>query len=244
MPGDAVLLVHGLWMNRVVMLYLARQLRERGFAARAVGYYSAMHDLARNARRLAGAIAELDAPRVHLVTHSMGGVVALAALRDRPDERVHRVIARFAARRLGERAGLAARRAGARRSSARRALWGDMPRLEIPAGVEAGAIAGARRVGLDGSSGSSAGAERRRRRGRGDEAPAACGSPRDAGRAQRDAGVARGRAAGGGVSCAREGSRDETALVVRLVAGAAVVAAAGCSTHFPTTARRSAGTSR
>ena len=149
MPGDAVLLVHGLWMNRVVMLYLARQLRQRGFAARAVGYYSATHDLARNARRLAGAIAELDAPRVHLVAHSLGGVVALAALRDRPDERVHRVVllgsplAGSASARS-----LAARRWGAPLLGTTRALWGDMPRLEIPAGVEAGAIAGARRLGV------------------------------------------------------------------------------------------------
>jgi pimeloyl-ACP methyl ester carboxylesterase len=149
MPGDAVLLVHGLWMNRVVMLYLARQLRQRGFAARAVGYYSAMHDLARNARRLAGVIAELDAPRVHLVAHSMGGVVALAALRDRPDERVRRVVllgsplAGSASARS-----LAARRWGAPLLGTTRALWGDMPRLEIPPGVEVGAIAGARRLGL------------------------------------------------------------------------------------------------
>lgn len=149
MPGDAVLLVHGLWMNRVVMLYLARQLRQRGFAARAVGYYSAMHDLERNARRLAGAIAEVDAPRVHLVAHSMGGVVALAALRDRPDGRVRRVVllgsplAGSASARS-----LAARRWGAPLLGTTRALWGEMPRLEIPAGVEAGAIAGDRRLGL------------------------------------------------------------------------------------------------
>ena len=149
MSGDAVLLVHGLWMNRVVMLYLARQLRERGFAARAVGYYSAMHDLGRNARRLAAAIAELDAPRVHVVAHSLGGVVALAALRDRPDERVRRVVllgsplAGSASARS-----LAARRWGAPLLGTTRALWGDMPRLEIPRGVEAGAIAGVRRLGL------------------------------------------------------------------------------------------------
>ncbi len=149
MPGDAVLLVHGLWMNRVVMLYLARQLRRRGFAARAVGYYSAMHDLARNAERLAGAIAELDSPRVHLVAHSLGGVVALAALRDRPDQRVRRVVL-LGAPLAGSASGrsLAARRWGAPLLGTTRTLWGDMPRLEIPPGVEVGAIAGVRRLGL------------------------------------------------------------------------------------------------
>src|SRR5262245_41541800 len=149
MPGDAVLLVHGLWMNRVVMLYLARQLRRRGFAVRTVGYYSAMHDLARNARRLAGAIAALDSPRVHVVAHSLGGVVALAAPRDRPAARVRRIVllgsplAGSASARS-----LAARRWGAPLLGTTRALWADMPRLDIPPGVEAGAIAGARRLGF------------------------------------------------------------------------------------------------
>jgi pimeloyl-ACP methyl ester carboxylesterase len=149
MSGEAVLLVHGLWMNRVVMLYLARLLRGHGFAARAVGYYSAMHDLARNARLVAGAIAGTDAPRVHLVAHSLGGVVALAALRDRPDPRVGRIVL-LGAPLAGSAGGrnLAAKRWGAPLLGTTRGLWGDMPRLAIPAGVEAGAIAGTRRIGL------------------------------------------------------------------------------------------------
>jgi pimeloyl-ACP methyl ester carboxylesterase len=149
MSGEAVLLVHGLWMNRVVMLYLARQLRGHGFAARAVGYYSAMHDLARNARALADAIAAVDSPRVHVVGHSLGGVVALAALRDHPDDRVRRIVL-LGSPLAGSASGrsLAARRWGAPLLGTTRALWGDMPRLEIPAGIEAGAIAGNRRFGL------------------------------------------------------------------------------------------------
>jgi pimeloyl-ACP methyl ester carboxylesterase len=149
MSGEAVLLVHGLWMNRVVMLYLARALRRRGFAARAVGYYSAMHDLARNARALAAALAALDAPRVHVVGHSLGGVVTLAALRDHPDPRVRRIVL-LGAPLAGSASGrsLAARRWGAPLLGTTRALWGDMPRLAIPPGVEAGAIAGNRQLGL------------------------------------------------------------------------------------------------
>jgi len=149
MSGEAVLLVHGLWMNRVVMLYLARQLRRRGFATRATGYYSALHDLARNARTLAAAIDALDAPRVHVVAHSLGGVVTLAALRDHPDPRVRRIVL-LGAPLAGSASGrcLAAKRWGAPLLGTTRALWGDMPRLAIPAGVEAGAIAGNRPLGL------------------------------------------------------------------------------------------------
>ena len=149
MSGDAVLLVHGLWMNRVVMLYLARRLRERGFAARTIGYYSVMHDLARNARLVAAAIAAIDAPRVHVVAHSLGGVVTLAALRDHPDERVRRVVL-LGSPLAGSASGrsFAAKRWGAPLLGTTRALWGRMPRLEVPPGVEVGAIAGERRLGF------------------------------------------------------------------------------------------------
>jgi hypothetical protein len=43
---------------------------------------------------------------------------------------------------------LAAKRWGAPLLGTTRRLWGDMPRLEIPPGVEVGAIAGERRLGL------------------------------------------------------------------------------------------------
>ena len=110
-----------------------------------------MHDLARNARLVAAAIAAIDAPRVHVVAHSLGGVVTLAALRDRPDPRVRRVVL-LGSPLAGSASGrsLATKRWGAPLLGTTRALWGDMPRLEIPPGVEAGAIAGARRLGLGG----------------------------------------------------------------------------------------------
>lgn len=147
--GDAVLLVHGLWMNRAVMLLLARALRREGFAARAAGYYSALHDLGRNVQRVAAAIAAVDAPRVHVVAHSLGGVIALAALRERPDPRVRRVVL-LGAPLAGSASGrcLAEKRWGGPLLGTTRALWRDMPRLEIPPGVEVGAIAGERRLGL------------------------------------------------------------------------------------------------
>ncbi len=147
--GDTVILVHGLWTNRAVMLYLAAALARRGFRTRAVGYLSAMRDFEHNAARLAREIAAVDASRVHVVAHSMGGVVALRALHERPDPRVRRLVllgspigGSEAGRQLA-RSGWAARLLGRTRT-----LWLAMPRLEIPAGVEAGAIAGTRRFGL------------------------------------------------------------------------------------------------
>jgi pimeloyl-ACP methyl ester carboxylesterase len=86
---------------------------------------------------------------VHLVAHSLGGVVALATLRDHPDPRVRRIVL-LGSPLAGSAGGrsLAARRWGAPLLGTTRALWGDMPRLAIPAGVEAGAIAGEGGIGL------------------------------------------------------------------------------------------------
>ncbi len=147
--GDTVILVHGLWTNRAVMLYLAAALARRGFRTRPVGYLSAMRDFEHNAARIGRAIAAADGRRVHLVAHSMGGVVALRALGDRPDPRVGRLVllgAPIAGCEGGRQ--MARSRWGARFLGTTRSLWLAMPRLDIPAGVEAGAIAGTRRFGL------------------------------------------------------------------------------------------------
>jgi pimeloyl-ACP methyl ester carboxylesterase len=147
--GDAVVLVHGLWMNRAVMLYLTAQLARRGFRTRAVGYLSAMQDFEHNAARVARAIAAVDAERVHVVGHSLGGVVALRAIGAHPDPRVKRLVL-LGSPIAGSEGGrqFARSRWGARLLGATKALWLGMPRLEIPPGVEAGAIAGTRRLGL------------------------------------------------------------------------------------------------
>jgi pimeloyl-ACP methyl ester carboxylesterase len=90
--GEAVLLLHGSWMNRWVMSYLVLALRGDGFAAQALTYRT-MHDtLEDHLRRMTKRIAELAAPRVHLVGHSLGGVIVLRYLQRNPDERVHRAV--------------------------------------------------------------------------------------------------------------------------------------------------------
>jgi pimeloyl-ACP methyl ester carboxylesterase len=147
--GDTVVLLHGLWTNRAVMAFIARHLASRGFRPKSIGYLSAMRDLAHNAERVAHAIAASAARRVHVVAHSMGGVVALRALNDRPDPRVRRLVllgSPIAGCEGGRQ--MARSRWGARFLGATRPLWLAMPRLDVPAGVEAGAIAGTRRFGL------------------------------------------------------------------------------------------------
>jgi len=90
--GDAVLLLHGAWMNRWVMSYLAFSLRGKGFAAQALTYRTMRDTIEDHLGRLTRRIAEIVAPRVNLVGHSLGGVIVLRYLQRRPDERIRRAV--------------------------------------------------------------------------------------------------------------------------------------------------------
>jgi pimeloyl-ACP methyl ester carboxylesterase len=92
-PGpDGVVLVHGLWTNRVVLGLLARRLRRAGFAPALFGYASRFGNHERNVERLAAFIGRLPCVRLHVVAHSLGGLLALEALGRRPDPRLRRLV--------------------------------------------------------------------------------------------------------------------------------------------------------
>ncbi|HUO43293.1 MAG TPA: alpha/beta hydrolase [Burkholderiales bacterium] len=76
----AVVLVHGLWMHGVAMEYHRRYLRHAGFDAVSYSYPSVRNSLAANADDLAAFARGLDAPTLHWVGHSLGGIVILCAL--------------------------------------------------------------------------------------------------------------------------------------------------------------------
>ncbi|NII09966.1 alpha/beta hydrolase [Oleiagrimonas sp. C23AA] len=78
---EHVILLHGLWMRRIVLAPLRARLREAGFAASSFDYQSTsqtsteiMTRLRRHMQALAGT--------VHVVAHSLGGLLALQACRD------------------------------------------------------------------------------------------------------------------------------------------------------------------
>jgi pimeloyl-ACP methyl ester carboxylesterase len=83
-PAACVSLVHGYLANKFLLTGLARRLRQRGFQPRAWGYWNMQCSLLVHAERFARELAARDAdPAVgtlHIVTHSMGGIVARAAL--------------------------------------------------------------------------------------------------------------------------------------------------------------------
>ncbi|MDP3962958.1 MAG: alpha/beta fold hydrolase [bacterium] len=89
---EAVLLVHGLWMNGLAMLYLAHVLRRAGFAAECLDYRSMRGTLSEHVATLADRVAGTVADTVHIVAHSFGGIVALHYLQGARDDRLGRLV--------------------------------------------------------------------------------------------------------------------------------------------------------
>ena len=76
---DVVVLIHGLGGNRLDMWPISRRLKRLGFGVRNWGYRSVGNRIESHSVRLAKDLAKLDhqvAGRIHLVTHSMGGIIA------------------------------------------------------------------------------------------------------------------------------------------------------------------------
>ncbi|MCP3671537.1 MAG: alpha/beta hydrolase, partial [Gammaproteobacteria bacterium] len=74
---DLVVLVHGIWMSGLEMTMLSRRLRYCGFLTRRFSYPSLKSAPAQNADSLYQYIKQQRAGRVHLVAHSLGGIVLL-----------------------------------------------------------------------------------------------------------------------------------------------------------------------
>ena len=107
-PASRIVLVHGIWNARSWLMPLARRLREGGFEVDVFGYPSIIGGpepaIAALIDRLRG-----GGP-VHLVGHSLGGMIVLEALRRAPDLPVQRAVClgsplcgSHAARSLGQR---------------------------------------------------------------------------------------------------------------------------------------------
>jgi len=85
-------LVHGLWMHGIAMELVRRRIERGGFHVTTYSYPTVRLNLRDNAARLASYCGSLTCDTLHLVGHSMGGVVALAAAQLVPPERRGRVV--------------------------------------------------------------------------------------------------------------------------------------------------------
>jgi pimeloyl-ACP methyl ester carboxylesterase len=136
-------------MRSVAMRWLATRLRSQGYQPEQFGYYSLLQGTDRVVARLADSLRE--APGTHVVAHSLGGLLTLraAALLDAGEP--GRVVC-LGSPLAGSHAasGIVARiPAGAQLVGHNRALL-ESGIGQVPAGVEAGAIAGCVPRGLGG----------------------------------------------------------------------------------------------
>ena len=83
-----VLLLHGLWMPRASMRWLASRLQAAGFQPSLFGYSSVAGGPEAVTPQL---IQQLREP-AHVVAHSLGGLMALTALQAHPELPVERVV--------------------------------------------------------------------------------------------------------------------------------------------------------
>lgn len=140
-----ILLVHGIWNAKSWLAPLARRLRAEGFEVQVFGYPSILGGpgpaiQALTARLRAG-------PPVHLVGHSLGGLIGLEALRRAPDLPVQRMVClgsplcgSGAARSLGRRAwtGLVLGRSGALLQTGCEPWQGQVPVAMVAGNVARG----------------------------------------------------------------------------------------------------------
>ena len=92
-PGTAVVLVHGYLSHGVGMYLMKRRLeREYGLQSLLFNYPSVRGTLDDNAAALAQFVREQQLDTVHLIGHSLGGVLALRALANHSDLAAGRVV--------------------------------------------------------------------------------------------------------------------------------------------------------
>jgi pimeloyl-ACP methyl ester carboxylesterase len=138
-----------LWMHGVAMLPLGWRLSHCGFDVLRFSYASVGKGLEHNADLLAKCCRQLGTERIHLVGHSLGGLLILAALERNRDLKVRRAVL------IGSPyAGIAAAIGLGRFAIGERMMgrtvneWLRMPRPSLSKDVELGVIAGNVPLGL------------------------------------------------------------------------------------------------
>lgn len=144
-----VLLVPGLWMPAFSLLIQGKRIERCGFHVEAFSYASVLALMTTHAGALAARVAALEVDTIHLVGHSMGGLVILKTLAEYRDPRISRVVllgppfhGSAAGRALGSIA------LGRLLLGESHALWTQEEQVPAPRDVEVGVIAGTRPAGL------------------------------------------------------------------------------------------------
>jgi pimeloyl-ACP methyl ester carboxylesterase len=89
---EAVVLIHGIWMLGLEMTWLRRYLIRCGFECRQFFYRSLVNTPHANAAKLNEFLKTIDADIIHLVGHSLGGIVILHLFEQSPMQKPGRVV--------------------------------------------------------------------------------------------------------------------------------------------------------
>lgn len=147
MTPEPVLLLHGLLMRRPALWLLARRLRRRGFAPILFDYPSLWQTPAVAMERLAMRLYALDPGPVHLVAHSLGGLIAVQTCNQFQRLPPGRIVC-LGSPLAGSSAarGLADKQLGWMAGRSGPLLRGGL--AQLPAGRKVGVVAGVRSMGL------------------------------------------------------------------------------------------------
>lgn len=89
--AETVVLLHGLWLRGGAMAYLQRRLHGDGFRALAFDYSSVHEDVDTAGARLRDCVRAIEG-RVHLLGHSLGGMLAATTVQRWPELIAGRVV--------------------------------------------------------------------------------------------------------------------------------------------------------
>lgn len=77
---ETVVLVHGLWMWRWTWFFYKKFLALKGYHIVVFGYSTTRQPIERSVMKLVALVNSIESKTVHLVAHSMGGIVSMRAL--------------------------------------------------------------------------------------------------------------------------------------------------------------------
>jgi pimeloyl-ACP methyl ester carboxylesterase len=89
---EAVVLIHGIWMIGFEMIWLRHHLKRCGFECHQFFYRSLINTPHTNAAKLNEFLKTIDADIIHLVAHSLGGIVILHLFEQVPLQKPGRVV--------------------------------------------------------------------------------------------------------------------------------------------------------
>ena len=92
LPREAVVLLHGLWLSGWSLALQARRLRQLGYDVHVFSWSTVRKNFRANADTLEKFLRTLDAPTIHLVGHSLGGVLIRALLHYFPAQRPGHIV--------------------------------------------------------------------------------------------------------------------------------------------------------